>query len=151
MNKRTQKSQHTRDSWEKKKTRKIRLQTARRRRWHVKQRRYIEPIAPTRRARPSKIKQTRRIKDHQSRQYNRMILSLPCTPTRPGCIHRRVCTGQAIPYTYLQMSCSRWSFVDVPLIFSCPADHVQYSTGLATTYSILLGTVWFRPDRLMLY
>ena len=20
--------------------------------------------------------------------------------------------------------CSRWSFVDVPLIFSCPADHV---------------------------
>ena len=30
-----------------------------------------------------------------------MILSL--YPTRPGCIHRRVCTGQAIPYTYLQM------------------------------------------------
>ena len=26
------------------------------------------------------------------------------TPTRPaGCIHRRVCTGHAIPYTYLQM------------------------------------------------
>ena len=25
------------------------------------------------------------------------------TPTRPGCIHRRVCTGLAIPYTYLQM------------------------------------------------
>ena len=31
------------------------------------QRRQIEPIAPTRHARPSKMNQTRRIKDHQSR------------------------------------------------------------------------------------
>ena len=29
--------------------------------------------------------------------------------------------------------CSCWSFVDVPLIFSCPADRVHYSIGLATT------------------
>ena len=31
-----------------------------------------------------------------------MILSL-CPYYRPGCIHRRVCTGHAIPYTYLHM------------------------------------------------
>ena len=40
----------------KKKNRKIRLQTVRRRRRHVRQKRLIEPIAPTRHARPSKIK-----------------------------------------------------------------------------------------------
>ena len=34
----------------------------------TRQRRWIEPIAPTRHARPSKMKQTRRIKGHQSRQ-----------------------------------------------------------------------------------
>ena len=33
-----------------------------------------EAIAPTRHARPIKIKQRRRIKDHQSTQYNRTIL-----------------------------------------------------------------------------
>ena len=44
---------------------KIRLQTVRRRRRHVGKMRKIEPIAPTRHARPSNIKQTRRIKDDQ--------------------------------------------------------------------------------------
>ena len=34
---------------------------------------------------------------------------------------------------------SLWSFVDVPLIFFCPADHVR--TGLATTYIVLLGMI----------
>ena len=28
-------------------------------------------------------------------QDKKMTLFYPCTPTRPGCIHRRVCTGQA--------------------------------------------------------
>ena len=32
-----------------------------------------------------------------------MILSV-YTPTRPGCIHRQVRTGHAIPYTYLQIN-----------------------------------------------
>ena len=36
-------------------------------------------------------------------QDNKNACFYPCTPTRPGCIHRRVCTGQAIPYTHLQM------------------------------------------------
>ena len=39
--------------------------------------------------------------------------------------------------------CSRWSFVDVPLIFSCPAAHVPDWQPL-----ILLGMVEAR-DRLM--
>ena len=41
-------------------------------------------------------------------------------------------------------SCSRWSFVDVPLIFSCPVDHVQYRIGNHVYY-----WVWLRPDRLV--
>ena len=36
-------------------------------------------------------------------QDNKIARFYPCTPNRPGCIHRRVCTGQTIPYTYLQM------------------------------------------------
>ena len=40
--------------------------------------------------------------------------------------------------------CSRWSFVDVPLIFFCPADHVQYRISNHVYY-----WVWLRPDRLM--
>ena len=27
-------------------------------------------------------------------------------------------------FSFVLFSCIRWSFVDVPLIFSCPADHV---------------------------
>ena len=30
---------------------------------------------------------------------------------------------------FVLFSCSCWSFVDVPLIFSCPADNVQYRIG----------------------
>ena len=33
--------------------------------------------------------------------------------------------------------CSAWSSVDVPLLFSCPAEYIttyKYSTGLATAY-----------------
>ena len=36
-------------------------------------------------------------------QDNKIARFCPCTPTRLGCIHCRVCTGHAIPYTYLQM------------------------------------------------
>ena len=35
-----------------------------------------------------------------------------------------------LPCFHFFVSCSRWSFVDIPLIFSCPIDH----TGLATLY-----------------
>ena len=35
-----------------------------------------------------------------------------------------------VVFVLLLFSCSRWSFIDdVPLIFSCPADHVQYRVG----------------------
>ena len=53
------------------------------------------------------------------------------TPTRPGCIHRRVCTAQAIPYTYLQM-CGGLKITSVPfgrtssaglLFFHVPGGH----------------------------
>ena len=40
--------------------------------------------------------------------------------------------------------CSRSSFVGVPVIFSCPADHVQYRIG-----NHVYNWVWLRPDRLM--
>ena len=40
--------------------------------------------------------------------------------------------------------CSRWSFVDVPLICSCPADHVPNCHS-----RILQYWVWSKPDRLM--
>ena len=67
-NKRTQKSQHTRHNRKKtppknkapdSQTSQATCQTK-----EIE----VEPIAPTRYARPSKIKQTRRIKNHQSRQ-----------------------------------------------------------------------------------
>ena len=41
--------------------------------------------------------------------------------------------------------CSGWSFVDAPLIFSCPADDVQYRIGNNRVYY----WVWLGPDRLM--
>ena len=38
----------------------------------------------------------------------------------------------------LLSSCSRWSFLDVPLILFCQADHIHtyLLAGLATTYYI---------------
>ena len=73
---------------------KIRFQTVRRRRRQVRQRRLIEPIAPTRHARSSKIKQE---ESRITNQDNKIAwFYYPRTPTRPGCIHRRVCTDQAV-------------------------------------------------------
>ena len=49
-------------------------------------------------------------------------------------------------FFYVFFSCSRWSFVDddIPLIFSCPADHVHYRIDNRVYF-----WVWLRPDRLM--
>ena len=47
-------------------------------------------------------------------------------------------------FVFVVLFCSRWSVVDVPLIFFCPADHVQYRIGNHVYY-----WVWLRPDRLM--
>ena len=41
-------------------------------------------------------------------------------------------------------SCPRGSFVDVPLIFSRPTDHVQYRIGKRVVYH--WAFVWLRPD-----
>ena len=54
----------------------------------------------------------------------------------PGCIHRRVCTAQAIPYTYLQM-CEGLKITRVPfgrtssaglLFFLVPGGHELFRT-----------------------
>ena len=61
----------------------------------------------------------------------------------PSIFFWHVCFVILVPFSlsflfflFVFFFCSRWSFVDVPLIIFCPADHVQYSTGLATTYYI---------------
>ena len=42
-------------------------------------------------------------------------------------------------FCFVLFSCARWSFVDVPLIFSCPADHVRLPDWQPRV--ILLGMV----------
>ena len=45
------------------------------------------------------------------------------------------CSFIFVVFVFCFLSCSRWSFVDdVPLIFSCPADHVLLPVIYPTTW-----------------
>ena len=47
---------------------------------------------------------------------------------------------------FLVVIYSRWSFVAVPLLFFCPADHVLYLYWIGNR--VLYYWAWLRPDRL---
>ena len=102
INKRTQKSQHTRDNWKRKEKKKQKnkapdsqtsqatCQTKEINRAHCSH--------STREAKQNKTNKKNQgspiktIKSHDSMFY-------PCTPTRPGSIYRHFCTGQAIVWS----------------------------------------------------
>ena len=63
-------------------------------------------------------------------QDNKIARFYPCTPTMPGC-HRRVCTGPAIPYTYLQM-CGELKMTTH--LYLCAPFHHKQDTLSPTPY-----------------
>ena len=71
--------------------RKIRLQTVRRRRRHDKGYRKSPSLPLDTRGQAEWNKQG---ESRITNQDNKITWFYPCIPTRPGCIHRRVCTGR---------------------------------------------------------
>ena len=131
---------NTRD--DRKKNRKIRLQTVRRRRWQCR----TKEIDRAHRSHSTGEAKQNKNNQEESRiinQGNKIAWLYPCTPTRPGCIQRRVCTGDAIPYTY---SINSIINIIINIIANPAVNTPRPSRGTrieSCDFIVSIGDLWF--------